>query len=358
MTETVTFDATDDAVVQCPYPHYRAMRDDAPVLELDGAAFGRPGERIFAISRHADVKRILHEPATFSSRFGSPAAKPSPELLARLKEVIAEGWPNVPTMLTEDPPVAHPVPPPGLEGVHAQAGQSAGTGDPGDLRGPRRPASTGRRGSTSSTSSPCRVPVRAVAVILEVPETRQADFKRWADSSVAAIGRTISDDERVAAELDIVEQQQYFASELEARRTDPSRRLPDRSPQRRADTRRRRQGRPARHGRDALDHPPDPGRRQRDHRQPARGSDGAARRTSRRMGATEGRPVTGVVGRRGGAAVGEPEPGPVPDRHDRHRDRRHPDPGRLDAVGDVRLGRPRRPALRVDPRSSARIAPG
>ncbi len=48
-------------------------------------------------------------------------------------------------------------------------------------------------------------------MILEVPETRQADFKRWADSSVAAIGRTISDDERVAAERDIVEQQQYFA---------------------------------------------------------------------------------------------------------------------------------------------------
>jgi cytochrome P450 len=65
------------------------------------------------------------------------------------------------------------------------------------------------------------VPVRAVAVILEVPETRQADFKRWADSSVAAIGRSISDDERVAAERDIVEQQQYFAGELEDRRTAP-----------------------------------------------------------------------------------------------------------------------------------------
>ena len=32
----VAFDATDDAVIQCPYPHYRAMRDDAPfVLSAD-----------------------------------------------------------------------------------------------------------------------------------------------------------------------------------------------------------------------------------------------------------------------------------------------------------------------------------
>jgi cytochrome P450 len=65
------------------------------------------------------------------------------------------------------------------------------------------------------------LPVAAVAVILQVPDTRRADFKRWADSSVAAIGRPISDDERVAAERDIVEQQHYFASEIEARRTEP-----------------------------------------------------------------------------------------------------------------------------------------
>jgi cytochrome P450 len=65
------------------------------------------------------------------------------------------------------------------------------------------------------------LPVRAVAVVLEVPDTRQDDFKRWADSSVAAIGRAISDDERVAAERNIVQQQQYFAGELEARRHQP-----------------------------------------------------------------------------------------------------------------------------------------
>ena len=80
---TPDFDVTDDAVVQCPYPHYRAMRDEAPVLELDGTPFGRAGERLFAVSRHEDVKRILHDPTTFSSRFGSPAAKPTGELLER-----------------------------------------------------------------------------------------------------------------------------------------------------------------------------------------------------------------------------------------------------------------------------------
>jgi cytochrome P450 len=220
VTDAVVFDATDDAVVQCPYPHYREMRDRAPVLELDGAAFGRPGERIFAVSRHADVKRILHDPTTFSSRFGSPAAKPSPELLDRLRSVIADGWPNVPTMLTVDPPahtryrrlVSMAFTPkrvnllaPAIETICEDLVE-------GFARAPR---------VDFLTKFAVPLPVRAVAVILEVPETRQADFKRWADSSVAAIGRSISDDERVAAELDIVEQQQYFASELEARRVEP-----------------------------------------------------------------------------------------------------------------------------------------
>jgi len=217
---TVTFDATDDAVVQCPYPHYREMRDHEPVLEFDGTPFGRPGERIYAVSRHEDVKRILHEPATFSSRFGSPAAKPSLELVERLKAVITQGWPNVSTMLTEDPPshtryrhlVSKAFTPkrvsqlePALRAICGELIDGLG----------------GAQRVDFLNSFAVALPVRAVAVILEVPETRQPEFKRWADSSVAAIGRTISDDERLAAELDIVEQQQYFASEIEERRTNP-----------------------------------------------------------------------------------------------------------------------------------------
>lgn len=103
--DAVEFDATDDSVQQCPFPHYAEMRESAPVLELDGAPFGRPNERIFAISRHEDVHTVLHDWRTYSSRFGTPAAKPSAELLARLKEVDTDGWPNLSTMLTEDPPV-------------------------------------------------------------------------------------------------------------------------------------------------------------------------------------------------------------------------------------------------------------
>ncbi len=215
-----TFDATDDAVTQCPYPSYRTMRDRAPVLELDGAPFGRHGERVFAVSRHEDVKKIVHDTATFSSRFGTPAARPSAELIARLREVYTQGWPNVSTMLTEDPPshtryrklVSMAFTPKRVNllepEIQAICSDLVAKFD----RAPR---------IDFMTKFAVPVPVRAVATILEVPDTRQGDFKRWADSSVAAIGRTITDDERIAAELDIVEQQHYFAGELELRRAEP-----------------------------------------------------------------------------------------------------------------------------------------
>lgn len=216
----VTFDATDDAVVQCPYPHYRNMRDDAPVLELDGAQFGRPGDRIFAVSRHDDVKRILHDTTTFSSRFGSPAALATPELRARLKEVGADGWPNVSTMLTEDPPV---------HTRYRKLVSRAFTPRRIKLLEPEIQAICddlvdGFGGETrvdfmSKFAVP--LPIRAVAAVLDVPDDRQAEFKKWADSSVAAIGKIISDDERVAAERDIIDQQHYFASEIERRRDEP-----------------------------------------------------------------------------------------------------------------------------------------
>ncbi len=216
----VSFDATDEAVVQCPYPHYRAMRDEAPVLEMDGATVGRVGERVFAVSRHEDVKRILHDHTTFSSQFGSSSTKASPELRARLKEVANDGWPNVSTMLTEDPPshtryrrlVSMAFTPKRVSRLEP------------DIRRICDELIDGFGGSArvdfiDKFSVP--LPVAAVATILEVPDTRRAEFKKWADSSVASIGRVISDDERVAAERVIIEQQHYFVSELEARRSDP-----------------------------------------------------------------------------------------------------------------------------------------
>ncbi len=223
MTNTVdlmSFRPLDPDIQQCPFDYHRAMRAEAPLLRIDGGLIGRPGEDVYCVSRHEDVLAVLRDPRTFSSRFGTPAAKVSASLAARLREVDADGWPNVSTMLTEDPP-SHT--------RYRRLVSSAFTArrvaelEPEIRRicedlvdrfdGQTQIEFLGQFGAL--------LPIRAVAAILQVPDDHQQDFKRWATASVAAIGRAISDEERVAAQHVIVEQQHYFAAQLEERRVDP-----------------------------------------------------------------------------------------------------------------------------------------
>jgi len=216
----VVFDPSSEAVQQCPYPFYEQMREASPVLAIDGALIGRRGETVYVVTRHADVCRVARDWRTFSSRFGSPAARPSPELAERLRAVVADGWPNVSTMLTEDPPshsryrglVSRAFTPrriddlePEIRAICSELVEDFGRAARVDFLG----------------GFAVPLPVRAVAAVLGVPDTRQDDFKRWADMSVAAIGRSISDDERVEAERSIIEQQHWFAGQIEDRRSDP-----------------------------------------------------------------------------------------------------------------------------------------
>ncbi len=220
MNDEDQFDPLSPDVLQSPWAAYAALRREHPVMRLDGERIGRPGEDVYCVSRYEDVRTVLLDPATFSSRAAIPAARPSPELRARLREVIAEGWPEVSTMLTEDPPshtryrslVSKAFTPRRLSAVEPEVRA---------ICVELAKAFDGAPVVDFMAGYAVPIPVRTVAVVLEVPDSRQADFKRWADYSVSAIGRSISDDERVTAQRAIVEQQHYFAHEIEKRRALP-----------------------------------------------------------------------------------------------------------------------------------------
>ncbi len=65
------FDPRLDSVQQCPFAHYAALRESAPVHELSGEWVGRGSERVFAVSRFDLVTQVLTDWHTFSSKFGS-----------------------------------------------------------------------------------------------------------------------------------------------------------------------------------------------------------------------------------------------------------------------------------------------
>jgi len=96
MTEAgpFAFDRFSESHVEDPYPLYRRAREEAPVCYAD--AFG-----VWVVTRHDDVRTVLTDVERFSSAFGIR----TPLVAADgVREILAEGYPEVPVLLNEDPP--------------------------------------------------------------------------------------------------------------------------------------------------------------------------------------------------------------------------------------------------------------
>lgn len=217
----IAFDPRSDEVMQCPYPYHAQMRAECPVLELPGDWVGRPGQRVFAVSRYDLVVEVLGDWRTYSSKFGTPGAAPPAHLLEQLREIGSRGWSRPPTMLTADPPV---------HTRYRRLVSKAFT--------PKRVAELGPTVRTICeglvdefvdsgphvdllTAFCVPIPTKTVAAALGVPQERYADFKRWADASVAPIGRQLDDQGWIDSAEGVVALQQFFAAELEARGVAP-----------------------------------------------------------------------------------------------------------------------------------------
>lgn len=197
---------------QDPFPWYAALRRNAPV-------WTHPASGIVFVSRHVHVSQVLADPHTYSSRIASrPSAR---EVDARVRAILEEGFPAVPTLLTEDPP---------LQTRYRKAvGKALSTRRILALEGRIRALSAeileawplrGRVDVMSTLSIP--LPIRVIGHLLCMkPEVLQ-HVKRWSDASVAGLGVRITDEERIAAARSVVELQRYWQSELEARLAAPN----------------------------------------------------------------------------------------------------------------------------------------
>jgi cytochrome P450 len=216
-TSFVGYDPDDPAAQQDPFPHYAALRREAPV-------YRHPKSGVYFVSRYADVREVLADPVTYSSRFSNAATVPDdPELLAKLGKIAAnaKGWlPPLPTMVTADPP------------VHTRYRKAVAP-----LIGPRRIRAMEARirdiAQDLMASWPTsgrvdfkrdfaqRLPVRMIAGLLGVDPADEPNLDKWSDDSVAAIGADIDDDARLDAMQGIVDMMHFWATEIERRRSEP-----------------------------------------------------------------------------------------------------------------------------------------
>jgi cytochrome P450 len=207
------FNPFDPRTQQCPFPHYAKMRAEAPVHAVDSIG-------VHMVTKHDLVMQVLRDPQTYSSMFGGAGMPLNGPDRERFAEVMAEGYPRVPTMLTADQPehtryrrlvsrAFHPKVIAEMEPVIREitVGLIESWIDKGRIE------------FVKDFAVP--LPVRVIAKALNVPDDRLADFKRWSDDSIAGIGTNISIDDRITAEYGVNEFQHYFAEQIELRRTAP-----------------------------------------------------------------------------------------------------------------------------------------
>jgi len=204
------FDPLDPATLQCPHAWYARLREIAPVhfVESRGLWFVTSRELVYQALRH---------PELFSSRFGRPQSAVPAEAAVRVAEIESQGWPYVPTLLTEDPPehnryrrlvsrafTARYVQQlaPAIE--HIVADLLDGVLARQDVE------------FVSEFAAP--LPLTVISRVLGVPDERQADFKRWSDEITLTIGADIDSERHVARARQVLAFQEYFAAELDRRR--------------------------------------------------------------------------------------------------------------------------------------------
>lgn len=213
MTDLATFNPFDPETLQCPFPHYARMRAEAPVLKVDMLG-------IHLVTKHELVLEVVRDPQTFSSQFGGAGMPLPAEHRDQLLEVMAEGYPRVPTMLTADQPehtryrrlVAKAFSPREIAALEPEIRR---------ITTMLIDSWIGKGSIEFVEEFAVPLPVRVIAKALNVPDERLADFKRWSDDSIAGIGTNLSIEARLAAERGVNEYQHYFADQLEQRRRHP-----------------------------------------------------------------------------------------------------------------------------------------
>ncbi len=208
-----TYDPTDRAVQQCPFDHFAALRAHGPVF-LDQKT------GMYFVARHDVVNLILRDTETYSSRGSNAKTLASPEIMARVAEILAEGWPTAETMLTVDPPLQ--------TRYRKLVAQAFSPRRIAELEDTVRAIATElidqfpARGTIDfHTDFAVAFPVRVIHRALNMaPETLDR-IKVWSAAANVALGATPSDEQRLAAARSQLEAQQYWHREYEDRLAHP-----------------------------------------------------------------------------------------------------------------------------------------
>ena len=211
MTKLKNFNLADPAVRECPYPFYKAMRDEEPVYFLEGL-------NCWIISRYDDCLEALRKPELFSSKMGFRPGHVPDEVIRIYKE---EGYGDLPdTLVSNDPPshtryrklVDRAFTAGRVKKMETYIEQV--TNEQIDLFIDRGSVEIMRELAIP-------LPVYVIADQLGVPRSMRDRFKEWSDAGVEPLGMLITPERHIECAKLVVEMQHYLVGVIEDRRRNP-----------------------------------------------------------------------------------------------------------------------------------------
>jgi len=200
-------------LLKCPYGMNQRLHREAPVYQ-------DPASGIYFVSRYDDVVAMSMDHETFSSVLpgggtGSAAAA-DPELEA----IMAEGWPNVSTMLTQDPPlqrryrkfVDQAFSPSSLKALEPFIVKTSHALIDAFIE-------RGRCEFLSEFGVP--LPLTVIASQLGTPLRDLPLLRKWTGAFIGNLSQQLDREGTLQAARDILEFQHYFVARMEERRQQP-----------------------------------------------------------------------------------------------------------------------------------------
>ncbi len=200
-------------LLRCPEILNRRLRDEAPV-------FQDPLSGIYFISRYDDVVAMATDPKTFSSVMGAASTRATESEHPEIQAVMAEGYKDVPTMLTQDPP---------LQRRYRKFVDSAFAPSALKALEPMITSISNELVDRFEADGKCEflndfgvpLPLTVIASQIGAPIEDLHKLREWTEAFIGNLSQQLDLEGRVEAAKKIVEFQHYFVERLEERRAAP-----------------------------------------------------------------------------------------------------------------------------------------
>lgn len=211
MARLEDFDLANPEVRECPYPFYKAMRDETPVYFYDKLG-------CWIVSRYDECLEAIRRPEVFSSKMGFHPGSIPQEVTRIFNE---EGYGDLPdTLVSNDPPshtryrklVNRAFTAGRVKKMEAYIEQV--TNEQIDLF-----IDDGKVDIMKGLAIP--LPVYVIADQLGVPRSMRDTFKEWSDAAVEPLGMLLSEERYIECAKLVVEMHHYLVSVIEDRRKEP-----------------------------------------------------------------------------------------------------------------------------------------